>query len=224
MTATHDTPTRSTDDTLVPGRVYFIGWRDASEHPNPVPVTPDNNDRTWFYLVAILGDVLYGVAFANVSPDTAHPIGATVPAEVIRARLEGGYAHHVPTVVGWWPDMLAGFFRSVTPGTPTTSGDQDTDQVYRRGVTDGRAAASREFDAWKARAEEIAHAYADDNGLCGEFDRCMEEVGLSPRERDYRVTRVETYYVTARNEDDATERVDNGYEDADDTDWRVERV
>ena len=60
-------------------------------------------------------------------------------------------------------------------------------------MNDGRREANATFDAWKARAEEIAHEYADRNELCSEFDRCMEEVGLSPRgghtyDVTYRVT------------------------------------
>lgn len=181
MTTTHDAPETSRENTLVPGRIYFLGYRNngTNEPGNPVPDTPTGYSRTWLYLVAIVGDTLFGVAFANVR-GSADPIGASVPTSLVTHQMDNGGAHHTPGVVGWWADMLADYFRAATTGTPT-SGDQDTDQAYRRGVNDGRAAASREFDAWKARAEEIAHEYADNNDLCSEFDRCMEDVGLSPR-------------------------------------------
>lgn len=185
-TIRHDSPA-STEHALVPGRVYWIGYGENNPHrANPT----GTGDRTWFYLVSVLGDVLFGVAFSNSNPDGAAPVAGTVASSLVFDGSRGGYSHHPVTVVAWWPNMLAEFFRTLTPGTTsgTTSGDQTTDQAYRRGVADGRAEASREFDAWKARAEEIAHEYADSNELCSEFDRCMQDVGLSPRRRTYDVT------------------------------------
>jgi hypothetical protein len=79
----------------------------------------------------------------------------------------------------------------VLPDVPTSveGPGETTAQAYARGVNDGRTAASREFDAWKARATETAHEYADRNELCSEFDRCMEDIGLEPRSgREYLVT------------------------------------
>lgn len=71
----------------------------------------------------------------------------------------------------------------------------------------------RAFEAWKERATQVAHEYAETNSLCGEFDRCMEEIGLSPRERSYNVTTHITVSVPARalarSEDSAVEQIDD---------------
>jgi hypothetical protein len=82
---------------------------------------------------------------------------------------------------------------------------------------EGRREAEREFEEWRQRATEIAHQYADDNSLCGEFDRCMEEVGLEPRNREYEVTvteeRTYTFTMTARDSDDAYNEARDRYTD-----------
>jgi hypothetical protein len=77
---------------------------------------------------------------------------------------------------------------SSEPEAPVTYTADDVEAARR----EGRAAAEREFQAWKDRATQVAHQYADDNSLCGEFDRCMEEIGLPTRVRE------RTFYVTVR--------------------------
>ena len=69
--------------------------------------------------------------------------------------------------------------------------------------------AQRQFEAWKERATEIAHTYANDNSLCSEFDNCMEEIGLRGRNSDYEV--VIRVNVTARDEDSAVAQVSESY-------------
>lgn len=73
--------------------------------------------------------------------------------------------------------------------------------------------ARDEFDSWKERATETAHAYANRNDLCGEFDRCMEDIGLPGRAVDHTVsvtvtiTHRASVTITARDADDAAEQV-----------------
>lgn len=69
--------------------------------------------------------------------------------------------------------------------------------------------AQRQFEAWKERATEIAHTYANDNSLCGEFDACMEDIGLRGRNSDYDV--VIRVSVTARDEDSAVASLSDSY-------------
>lgn len=70
----------------------------------------------------------------------------------------------------------------------------------------------QEHETWKERAIVTAHEYADRHDLCGEFDRCMEEIGLRGRERDFNVdvevTLPITVRVTATSADSATQMVD----------------
>lgn len=84
---------------------------------------------------------------------------------------------------------------------PVTFTQADVDRLVR----EARAAKDREFAAWKEEASRIACEYADENSLCGEFERCMEDIGLQGRNRDYEVTVTFSLTVTARNEDEAEE-------------------
>lgn len=69
--------------------------------------------------------------------------------------------------------------------------------------------ANREFLRWRDRLVEDAHAYADENNLCSEFDRFMEEHDLPTRVKEFNVTI--TLTVEARDDDDAVERVSGNY-------------
>lgn len=103
----------------------------------------------------------------------------------------------------------------VTPATPADgsevpsgpSGDAPavtfTQDEVDRLVREAREAKDREFEQWKEHANDIAIEYARENDLCGEFERCMEEIGFRGRESDYCVTF--TVNVTARDEDHAAE-------------------
>jgi hypothetical protein len=81
-------------------------------------------------------------------------------------------------------------------------------EAVREARQETRAALSREFESWKQTATEVAHRYADENSLCREFDRCMLEIGLEPRDsyrRDWEVTLTLTVTVEATDEDEAEE-------------------
>lgn len=45
----------------------------------------------------------------------------------------------------------------------------------------------RRFEAWKGRATDIAHEYAEDNDLCSRFDDAMRDIGLPERSREVSV-------------------------------------
>ena len=76
-------------------------------------------------------------------------------------------------------------------------------------------AASRatELEDFKTRVQEIGYRYADDNDLCSVFDRCMEEIGLPGRPREFTVCVDATVHVhvtvEASSEDDAADNVDS---------------
>jgi hypothetical protein len=94
-----------------------------------------------------------------------------------------------------------------TPAGPDLFPRADVERMIReaedRARREVRAAMTAEFDRWKENATEIAHTYAEENSLCGEFDRAMEEIGLRPRARDYTVVVSVSRTITASSEEDA---------------------
>lgn len=201
--------------------------------------------REWLYVVAAFADMLFGVAFTN-DQSNPRPEWVTVPRDTTRADDAPGMSgiRHPLTVVPWWPEMLADFFRGATSNqdqdAPRVTGDQDTEQAYARGVADGRQEEQTRHAAWLDALVSDAHSFADDNSLCSEFDRFMEEHGLPTRVREheiaYTVTATVTYSGTATVEgsswEDAHETFhanESAYVDQDDarrygtvTDWEVE--
>ena len=154
--------------------------------------------------------------------------GEDAPAYVTLAVPE----HDDPRSAGMW--LIGGTFpghrgwrveaRYVTnvdtpEATPTTPDTSEADALRERiaNLEESARRQAREFEAWKARATEIAHQYAEDNSLCGEFDRCMEDIGLEPRTRDYAVHF--TLYVSARDEDDAIDRAREDFAELEDSGW-----
>jgi hypothetical protein len=157
-----------------PGRVLYL-----EEAPR------DPHDRTWLYIVSRVDGTLYGVRFentSNVENLTRHATWETVP---VPRDGSSPLTHPLTAVASWTPGLVE-FFRRATTATTATTGTSsevpaDVASALEQGRREGREQANREFEEWKARAEQIAHTYADENDLCSEFDRCMEEVGLSPR-------------------------------------------
>jgi hypothetical protein len=93
--------------------------------------------------------------------------------------------------------------------------DASLTRAREEGKREQRRTDVDEFERWKSNATEIAHSYADDNSLCSEFDRCMEEIGLEPRTREYVVEFRMT--VTARDADSA---IEDAEEQASSESWR----
>lgn len=144
--------------------------------------------------------------------------------DVLALTLGTGLYTPVPGVVGVYPvsagetlnnlnewtaarDAVAEYFRGTTPAVPPTVPDSEALDRARR---EGAAEVQARWDRWSEDATETAHRYADDNNLCGEFDRCMEEIGLPPRSRDYTVTLSLNVAVsvgaTGRTDDDAADQ------------------
>lgn len=149
---------------------------------------------------------------------------ATLPGrDVLALTLGTGLYSPVPGAVGIYPvtagetlnnlnewtvarDAVAEYFRGATPAVPPTVPDSEAlDQARREGAAEVQA----RWDRWAEDATETAHRYANNNNLCGEFDRCMEEIGLRPRTRDYTVSMTVTLSVvvpvTADTDDHAAE-------------------
>lgn len=73
---------------------------------------------------------------------------------------------------------------------PTVDNSDNSEEVTR--LRDQLRNERLEFERWKENAQEVATDYANSNGLCSEFDRCMEAIGLEGRQREYDVTVRET--------------------------------
>lgn len=118
---------------------------------------------------------------------------------------------------------------------PETFTREDVDRL----VSEAREAERREQEQrhqrWVDNLVSEAHAYADENQLCGNFDRFMLDHDLPPRdsfEIEYRVEVERTMryvvYVTGTSEEDAAEqaeeRVRNGYESPEDDETTVDEI
>lgn len=88
------------------------------------------------------------------------------------------------------------YVTDVEPTTvdPESTPAEITPEMLAQAREEGRQQAADEFQAWKDRAVEIAHQYANDNELCGRFDQCMAEIGLPTRDD----LRPPTYAVSFR--------------------------
>jgi hypothetical protein len=139
------------------------------------------------------------------------------------------------THLGW--NLQRSSLRPVdVPKAPFAVGvEVDVEARIAEAVAEARREEQRKAAEWRERATRIAHQYADDNSLCSQFDLCMIEIGLEPREsftREFSVeiTETRTYrvFVEATNGDDAAEmaedRVRNGYETPNDVSLEVDDV
>jgi hypothetical protein len=220
------------------------GWNLERRHIHPV--TPGGRP-------APASASLSGEARSHMPAEEAYPVGTVWhhynagEAEVIghngtsyvrvrqgepdREWVRGALDLESTTFVRW-----ADSAPEVPPPTTVPTGDVVTREEAERMVSDARAEvraeAERRFESWKANATEIAHRYANDNSLCSQFDRCMVDIGLEPREsfqREYAVSITETrtyrVYVEATDEDNAAEiaeeRVRYAYESPDDVTTEV---
>lgn len=182
-------------------RATHRGWwvHDANvtyvDAPTPTVTTPDRDRLTFGELDE--GDVWGNVGYVS----GGHPLWV---------KVGDGYRRHGDTDTHVYSSPGASYMvERVERGSVSESTESE---AIRKAVAEAvRAERDRltaEFEAWKERATETAHSYADDNSLCGEFDRCMEEIGLRPRAREYEVEIVQRYTITveASDEDDAAEQ------------------
>ena len=115
----------------------------------------------------------------SVEADRIEP-GAQTQVRVRVLTPQGDLVEHTST-----PETVHAF-RANENDDPDTSVGVAVTQMYRR------------FEAWKARATDIAHEYANDNDLCSRFDDAMRDIGLPERTRevDVRVRCESTHYMT----------------------------
>lgn len=98
---------------------------------------------------------------------------------------------------------------------------EDVDRLVREAREAAKREASQMLEDFKEAANARAVEYAEQNGLCSEFERCMEDIGLLGREEwhdanddTYRVTFTVSVDVTARDEDHAEVRARDELYDA----------
>lgn len=207
----------------VPGRYWWVGEVRPVDTP-PTPPTPalvnrwdiDNNgDATGSSLPERLEGFTIGdrVRITGHAAD-ADVIGKAGTLEVIDradAQLtfwvnldDGGHRwaysleHETPAdeSASWHPASV-----TLTPAELSAKIEVAKREERRR--------LQAEFETWKERANETAIQYARDNSLCGEFERCMEEIGFRGREEEFTVRIYTTVTVTARDADQAR---DEAYE------------
>lgn len=212
------TNTQGTREDVQPGKVLNLSRANVQ----------DSEGRTvWgVYVVAVTEGTVHGVMIDTddhrngaVSARAGWYVGGwfSVTLDAAFSTPDGHvYVYDVMEVLGW-PEGLATFLRQSSAHTcnaESTSTDLDT--VRREARDEQRRADLAEFERWKEDATQTAHRYADNNNLCGEFDRCMEEIGLAPRERDYCGTVVVTVNLSAtgRDADDAAEAMADNIREA----------
>lgn len=135
------------------------------------------------------------VALVPLSPDAPVWEGRVRPDQVVVASLQR------PVPVSW--DRVAGSLAAAMVARREAA-------APRERLEGARADHSR----WIDTITEAAHSWADENSLCGEFDRFMTEHDLAPRHREFTVEAVVTITtrvsvpVTARSEEVAEDEVD----------------
>ena len=191
--------------------------------PGWLTIADNESGRTvWFYVVAPLPNgQAYGVNLGTnksyVTPDGDGYRFMVATVDASNQNDHGGLASCSQDV----RDALATFFRDAgltLPAELSPAPEQDVTALVEQARAEERERLTRQFDEWKERANDVAIEYAENNDLCGEFERCMEEIGFRGRYSEYDVTVSVTLRVTAHNEDSAEEeandlmyRFENGY-------------
>lgn len=138
------------------------------------------------YVLAVTGDTLHGV---TVDDEPGHVSSWTSTDYSVNVSHPLGYEFGRDPAHRWEEQVIA-FFTG--PAAQAEERQLFTREELAAAVNRARdevsAEAARAFEEWKERATEVAHEYADNNDLCSEFDRCMEEIGLPTRRVEYDVT------------------------------------
>ncbi|RYF59689.1 MAG: hypothetical protein EOO27_08455 [Comamonadaceae bacterium] len=135
------------------------------------------------------------VALVPVSPDAPPWFGRVRPDQVMVASLQ----RPVPV---WW-DRVAGPLVQVL-----------AERRQTRALREQLTTTQTGHMEWIESLASDAREWADDNSLCGQFDRFMEEHGLQGRSRDFTVdvsvslSLSVSLTISATGESDAEERVD----------------
>lgn len=187
-------------------------------------VTADNPNgrRVWLYVVVPTGpDTAYGVNL-GASLGTSVYLGTdcgTGPAWITGTDIRPQHgARTLGDLSQPQTEALASFLRShgLTLSTKPTSGsgDEFPEALVERVKRETEQRLTERFESWKSSLVSDAHEFADENNLCGEFDRFMREHDLPEREREYAVnysvTLSGTVYVTGSGRDDVAERFESG--------------
>ncbi|MFZ2175685.1 MAG: hypothetical protein WAW17_16935 [Rhodococcus sp. (in: high G+C Gram-positive bacteria)] len=171
------------------------------------------------------------VALVPVSADVVVWHGRVTPDQV---KLEA------PGVQPVWWDRVA----PVIAEAMRSRRDVARTREAHRAAEDAKANLQLSHAQWVDKLVESAHAWADENSLCSQFDNFMEEHDLPARSRDFDVEvdvtmrATVTVSVTARSSDDARDSVDSdavesalrdkysiaGYQDLDIADWTIDGV
>lgn len=181
---------------------------------------PEDGRARYLYVIAALpGRDVFGVDLGTYLHPTTMPdlVFATGPV------TGGDYV----TSLGNTSEALRGALATflVGAGLPDPTGPDTSPEGLESARREGAAEVQRRWDEWKDEATRVAHEYADNNSLCSEFDRCMEEIGLEPRGPiTYRVT----YTIAVpRGTDPWDYDMEDLYNEAEDGTYRpsnVERV
>ncbi|WAM19196.1 hypothetical protein [Rhodococcus sp. JS3073] len=140
---------------------------------------------------------LVSVALVPLSPDASVWQGRVRPDQVVVASLQ----RPVPV---WW-ERLA-----------TSLAEAMRDRREVAWLREHLQANQKAHADWVEHIAKDAGTWADENNLCSEFDRFMEEHGLPPRSREFRVEALVTITtkvsvpvpVSARSEEVAEDEVD----------------
>lgn len=97
-------------------------------------------------------------------------------------------------------EVLAGPSPDLAPDGETFT-REDVDRAVRHAV----AESNQRHQQWVEDLSEDARAWADENSLCSEFDRFMQEHGLEGRTREFEVRLTYVVTVTASDRDDAVD-------------------
>lgn len=184
-----------------------------------VPMDEERSRSVWFYVVTPLTNgrvfgVDIGMNATYLAPTTDEGM------RLIEGAWDGYTDYDLSRLSGDVLEALSAFLGARGIALP----EEDTEERVRAAVRAREAELRAEFEAWKENATEVAHSYADENDLCGEFDRCMRDIGLRPRKREYyvsgtvTVSRFVSAYIEADSEEDARDILAESPRDYVDTD------
>src|SRR5687768_566958 len=202
MTATATLPALST---TLPGR-YVLGQNDAL-------------GSRWVYVVAVTE-----VTEVNAYTTKAKVYGVDLGQNSNRLDLAGADAmtfgmfdtsdlegSDISRLHADIIERLSETFRGSLPSFVTVPTAEPVSDRFEEGRQSGALEERIRWTAEQDRLVEDAHQYANDNGLCSEFDRFMADHGLPTRVRDYEVSvhvcGTVTVLVEASSGDDAAELV-----------------
>lgn len=157
----------------------------------------------YVYLIGVFGDLITGVF-----PRRENGEWVTSLVTLDKSTVDNTFAYDLSDFPLWVEPLAAHFREAATAGQNGTS-EAPTADALAEAREAGKREAEERHERFMAALVSDAHEYANDNDLCGEFDRFMEEHGLPRREREYEVTFTITYsstaLVTASSSDEAAE-------------------